>query len=280
MENLIEILSKERNTTGKIIDSLKRIKKDESDPFKKLSILKIEILSIEKNLNQSLLEDTIKEKIQSVLNNSKSEYYEIEQKAKSQFGSKLAILLSTKGFTLEGNYPKLKASIYSLYVDIPENKTDIYYGPELEKIGTSNSIPDDVASIVLKHYEVLTQRDFDDRKFLNNLLNAYKVCLLQNDKKIGDEIHISEALAAYTFIIQDKKFKSNPLKKNYVEYDRILFSYDLHKLKERTSSIFELKLITAKRAETKNRLDFLWIPSAQEKGIGESISGLKFEEVK
>lgn len=280
MDDLIELLSNERAATGKIIDSLKKMKKEESDQFKRLTTLTSEISTIEKNLNQSVLDSAIKEKIQFVLTDSKSEVHEIEQRAKSQFGSKLALLLNMKGFNLEGNYPKLRASIYSFNVDILANKTDIYYGPEFEKIETSNSIPENVASIMLKHYEVLNLREFDQKKFLNDLLSAYNICLIQNNKKSGDEIPISEALSAYAFVIQDKKFKANPLKKHYYEYDRILFSYDLHRLKERTISSFELKLITAKRAETKNRLDFLWIPSAQEKGIGESISGLKFEEVK
>lgn len=280
MDDLIESLSKERATTGKIIDSLKKMKKEESDQFKRLTMLTTEISTIEKNLNQSVLDPAIKEKIQFVLTTSKSEVHEIEQGAKSQFGSKLAILLNMKGFNLEGNYPKLRASLYSFNVDILANKTDIYYGPEFEKIGTANSIPDNVASIVLKHYEMLNLREFDDKKFLNDLLSSYKICLIQNNKKIGDEIPIPEALSAYAFVTQDRKFKMNPLKKHYAEYDRILFSYDLHRLKERMISGFELKLITAKRADTKNRLDFLWIPSVREKGIGESISGLKFEEAK
>jgi len=128
--------------------------------------------------------------------------------------------------------------------------------------------------------EKITQRMFDNTNFLENLYKAYHLCLVQNNKKIGDEVSISEITSAYAFTIQDKRFKTNPLKKHYTEYDRILFSYDLSRLRERIIDGFEAKLITARRNETKNRLNVLWIPPLEGKGLGETISNIKFTEAR
>lgn len=279
MDELIKILSKQDSILKKVLQSLKNMSRQEADSSKKISILNTEIKNINRHLGNLSLDPSIKAQIESAISAAKSELSKLEQTAKMEFGRDLNKILQEKGFVLEGNYPKLRTSVYTLVIDFLENKADLYYGPEVEKIGTCNPIAEEVASKIVDYHNKLTQREFVDEMFLKELYNAYNVCLLQEDKVTEDEVLISDILSTYAFLIQDKNFKKNPLKKYYSEYDRISFSYDLHRLKERRMNNFELKLITARRGETNNRLDFLWIPSSNEKGLGESVSRIKFSKV-
>jgi len=52
----------------------------------------------------------------------------------------------------------------------------------------------------------------------------------------------------------------------------------LYRLKEREIENLELNLVTATRAYTRKRSDFLWVPS-NERGDGVYISHIKFREV-
>lgn len=279
MDDLIKNISKQNNILKKLIQSLKNISKEESDASKRLNVLNTEIRNIDKSMNNLLLDPSLKEQIESTISIAKSELGQLEQTAKAEFGKNLSKMLSENNFVLEGNYPKLRTSVYTLVVDLLQNKADLYYGPEFEKIDTCNPVADEVISKILSYHNSLTQREFSNDKFLNDLYSAYNIRLLQENKNIGDEILISDILYTYTFLVQDQNFKKNPLKKYYSEYDRIFFSYDLHRLKNRKTRDLELKLITARRAETNNRLDFLWIPASNEKGLGESISRIKFSKV-
>lgn len=166
-----------------------------------------------------------------------------------------------------------------LNVDINSNKVDIYYGPEFEKLETTKADPDKVFSRIIDLHKRITQREFDDNTFLANLLKSYELCLILNNKKPGETVNVSDILPMYAYIIQEKKFKQNPLKKYYSEYTRTFFSYDLFRLKTRKIENFELRLVTAMRADTKKKFNFIWIPPVKGKGLGESISGVKFKEV-
>jgi len=280
MRELIKLLSKQQSLLKKISQSLKNINRDEANISKKVSIAITEIRQIERDLKNVQLDSSLKAQIKSEIDAVKLEISNLERQAKMEFGKELSTILKDKGFTLEGNYPKLRASIYTFVIDIAANKATIYYGPEIEKIDTCKAIPAEVASMMFNSNEKITQRMFDNTNFLENLYKAYHLCLVQNNKKIGDEVSISEITSAYAFTIQDKRFKTNPLKKHYTEYDRILFSYDLSRLRERIIDGFEAKLITARRNETKNRLNVLWIPPLEGKGLGETISNIKFTEAR
>jgi len=279
MDNLVTSLSKQNNAIKKIQQSLRKINKHEPDATKRISILNTEISIVDRNLNKLSLEPSLKAEIENSISEAKSEIPHLEQIAKKEFGNNLNNILQKNGFVLEGNYPKLRTSVYTIIIDMLRNKAELYYGPEIEKVETCKPIADDVASKLLNHYNELNQKEFSNETFLKNLYDAYSMCLLMNNKKIGDKVPIPDVLYSYAFIIQNKNFKQNPLKKYYHEYNRVSLSYDLHKLKERKIDNMELTLVTAKRAETNNKLDFLWLPSSNEKGIGQSISSIKFSKV-
>ncbi|AGB05086.1 hypothetical protein AciM339_1224 [Aciduliprofundum sp. MAR08-339] len=278
-EEILKILSKEKANLQNLLKFVKNIDKYQSDPLTNLHKIKQEVLKIEKTLKQSKLEDFVKERIEEDVQSIKSRVAEWEEEAKNTFGQKLEEDMRKMGFELRGHYPLLKVSFYTLEVDLENFKVLIWYGPQQEKLATCKLAPEEVVKKLSTIHKKLTQRHFNDNEFLSKVYEAYRISAYRQNKKIGDQIPISDILFEYAFLIQDKKFKINPTKNNYKEYGRVFFSYDLYRLKERRLNDMELNLITATRAYTRKKSDFLWIPS-NEKGDGNYISHIKFREVR
>jgi len=278
-EEITKILSKEKNNIQNLLKVIKSIDKYQDDPISNLYKIKQEMVKIEKMLKQSKLDDFVKKNIEQRIGGIKSKIPEWEENAKKTFGQNLENELRKVGFELRGHYPLFKVSFYTLKVDLENFKVSIWYGTEQEKLETCKSVPEDIAKKLKIIHDKITQRHFNDNEFLSKVYEAYKSSVYRQNKKLGDQISISDILFEYAFLIQDKKFRTNPIKDNYKEYGRVLFSYDLYRLKERRVNNKELSLITATRAYTRRKSDFLWIPS-NERGDGSYISHIKFREVK
>jgi len=278
-EEITKILSKEKNNIQNLLKVIKSIDKYQDDPISNLYKIKQEVVKIEKMLKQSKLDDFVKKNIEQRIGGIKSKIPEWEENAKKTFGQNLENELRKVGFELRGHYPLFKVSFYTLKVDLENFKVSIWYGTEQEKLETCKSVPEDIAKKLKIIHDKITQRHFNDNEFLSKVYEAYKSSVYRQNKKLGDQISISDILFEYAFLIQDKKFRTNPIKDNYKEYGRVLFSYDLYRLKERRLNDRELSLVTATRAYTRRKSDFLWIPS-NERGDGSYISHIKFREVK
>lgn len=278
-EKITEILSKEKSYIQNLLRTIKNIDKYQDDPISNLYKIKQEVVKIEKILEQSKLDDFVKENIEQYIGDIKSKIPEWEKNVKKTFGQNLEYELGKIGFELRGHYPLLKISFYTLKVDLENFKVSIWYGPEQEKLGTCELVPESIVKKLKSIHDKITQRHFNDKDFLSKVYEAYRVSLYRKNKELGAPIPISDILFEYVFLIQDKKFKTNPIKNSYKGYGRVFFSYDLYRLKERRLNNVELNLITATRAYTRRKSDFLWIPS-NEKGDGNYISHIKFREVK
>ncbi|MDF2955701.1 MAG: hypothetical protein OD815_001317 [Candidatus Alkanophagales archaeon MCA70_species_2] len=274
-EKITKILSKEKSNIQNLLRTIKNIDKYQDDPLSNLYKIKHEVVKIEKMLKQSKLDDFVKENIEQHIRDIKSKIPEWEENVKKTFGQNLENELKKVGFELRGHYPLLKVSFYTLKVDLENFKVSIWYGPEQEKLETCKLVPEDIVKKLKIIHDKITQRHFNDNDFLSKVYEAYRVSLYRQNKKLGAPIPISDILFEYVFLIQDKKFKTNPIKNNYKGYGRVFFSYDLYRLKERRLNNVELNLITATRAYTRRKSDFLWIPS-NEKGDGNYISHIKF----
>jgi len=278
MDDLVKTLNTQANGLKALVKSIKKIETEDKDTLKRLNTLHSEITAVERQLERLQLEQSLIAEITHVLDVWKEEAKELESSAKAAFGKELEQLLKAHDYPLEGNYPKLKTSFYTIIVDIRSNRVTLYYGPEAEKIVSCPALPENVCNEILKYDAFLATRAPDDDLFLTNLFEAYSICLHRSNKKIGVGVSIPEILPMFAFITQNSTFMRNPIRANYHEYDRAMFSYDLYNLKKRTINNYEMVTITARRGETKNRYDTLWIPSSSGRGSGELISGIKFRE--
>jgi hypothetical protein len=279
MDTLIKDLTSLSRVSKSLGNAVKAVHKPEEDPVKRLSLLKKALTVLERGVKAAPFDSRLDDRVHTVIASVTREIHELEDTAKAEFGRKLEVALRSEGFTLEGNYPLLRAGIFSFDVDISADRVDLYYGPEFEKLDTARrAIPEEVMKLVIKHHASIVKRPLDDADFLAQLREAYNICLIELGRKIGEEVPISEVHWRFTIRMQPKKFRNNPKKLNFIEYSRSMFSYDLSRLRDHTLGSSELKLITALRGETRRAQDTLWIPPASGKGLGETISRLKFTE--
>ena len=102
----------------------------------------------------------------------------------------------------------------------------------------------------------ITNRRFCDDEFIQKLYQAY----------INSEVKPAPLHTIYTNL-------------SIPDYTRVFFSYDLYRLNTRRLFNHELSLITATRAYTTRKKDYLWIPSKNSTFDGYYISHLSFKDV-
>lgn len=259
--------------------SVNLLKKIEPDVSKRYQILKKQIQLFEKNFGTKNDWDQIFDNASGYISSRKSELKEIESGIKGKFGLLLQSLLLERGFKLEGQYPILKTSFYTLVVDIDRSKVVFYYGPQIEKLGECNASAQEVVDNLVKYHAQISERTFSEQDFFKSLFFAYQFSLTKLGKKMGEEVGILDIIPPVSLLMQPKKFQQDPKKANYSEYGRVYFSYDLARLTNRNQNMKELRLVPAVRGKTKNQYEFLYVPNIRNPGQWDQISGLKFLEV-
>ena len=277
--DFLRTVSREEANLRNIRKAIRTIERyTENEPSSNIYKIKQEIARIEKILKQTRLIDFVEEDVEQRIQPVKSTMPEWEEQAKKSFGQRLEDALKEVDFELTGHYPLLKVLFYTLEVKLDADSVVVWYGPQQERLDACKPIPDVAAKKLAASHKKITGRGLDDGIFLSNLFEAYKTAAHRSKKKIGESIPVSDILLEYALLIQNKKFRTDPVKSSYREYGRVFFSYDLYRLKERTVEDHELSLVTATRAYTRRRSGFLWVPS-NERGDGTYISHIRFREV-
>lgn len=176
---------------------------------------------------------------------------------------------------MNGNYSRLEVLLYTLDVDLDNLKVIIWFGNKQEKVVTCNLNPEEVTKKLLLAYNKMKKVYLSDEDFISKLYRAYNYVALKKNVKIGNKVRLTDVMDEFVFLLQGRNFLLNPSKSNFKGYDRIQFAYDLYRLSTREFEGKTLNLITASRAYTKSRMDFIWIPS-NESGNGDFISHISF----
>lgn len=258
--------------------SLRKLEKLLSkEPSENLGKLKQELNKLERAIKaegSSASENSVVQYIQLV----RQRVLELEVLSRKTFGKELEEELKQEGFRLEGHYPLLKSSFYTLEVNFDKSTVTIWFGPQQEKLKVCNLSSKVVAKRLLELHNSITKREFDDKVFLSNLYKACEIVAYKEKRNLEEPLPIVSVLFEYALLVQDDKFKTDPIKENYTSYGRVFFSYDLFRLKERKLNEHELELITATRTYTRKKKDFLWIPTNEE-GSGTYVSHIRFRGV-
>ncbi|MGB9806375.1 MAG: hypothetical protein ACPLRT_06435 [Thermoproteota archaeon] len=253
--------------------SLRKLEKLFSkDPLENLGKLKQELRQIEKALKTEE-SDASKTSLAQYIQLVRQRILELEALSRKTFGKELEEELKQIGFRLEGHYPLLKSSFYTLEVDFDRSTVTIWFGPQQEKLKVCNLSPKTVAQKLVELHNLITKREFVEETFLFNLYKACETVANKGKKKLEEPLPITSVLLEYTNSVQN-----NQVKKNYTRYGRVFFSYDIYRLKERKMNEHELELITATRAYTRRKKDFLWVPT-NEKGSGTYVSHIRLRGV-
>lgn len=194
------------------------------------------------------------------------------------FGISLESLLKERGFQLSGNYPLLKAGIYTIELDFDKAVALIWYGPKEELMAHTRLSPTTVVKQLEQVDESLKKPTFDANSFPERVYRAYNTVLSRIGGQQGDHVPILSVLTEYVFSQQNKSFVIDPKKENFKGCGRAYFSYDLYKAGKVMVFNQELLLVPATRATAGKRENFLWVPR-DNNGNGDRCAYLFFRKV-
>ncbi len=178
---------------------------------------------------------------------------------KQTFGKDLESGLKNIGFDLRGQYPLLKTGMYELDIDFDKSKVAIWYGPMQEKLASTKLSALDVVKELYAQHKRITEHNFDDDTFIRTLQD-----IVGERAQIKDII--AECIARNVYGTKTKKTV------------RSFLSYDLHRLNTRHTDDQELSMVSATRAYTQRKSDYLWVP-ANDLGQGMYISHIRFRKI-
>lgn len=206
----------------------------------------------------------------------KRELINFEEQIKKRFGVELEQELKKKGLPLSGQYPDLKAGLFTIELDFDKKRVTLWYGPKQERLDQCRLSAVEVANRIEKVGRQLGSH-LEEEEFLKKLQMAYS---RMPGSERGEPVPIIGVLPELAYLLQGSQFRRDPRRENYKGYSRADFSYDLFRIRRPQQHTFfasRVHLTVATRDQTKRRQDFLWVPD-DENGRGTTYSHLQFKE--
>jgi hypothetical protein len=243
----------------KLLAQYERLKKDAISNAYKLEDVWLKIDRVAKDLPI----ESAKAKIVEWLSIEKKELQKLKNEFQFHFGKELEQALKSKGFRLRGQYPTLYTGLYKMLLMFEKGEVQIFWGPELVKKVRLNT--DEAATAIEAFEKELKGRSWDPEAFFLNLRNAYKRVLNTIGKSEGERASIVDVMNELVFLMQDKRFKIDPTKRNFRGYSRAFFGYDLYRLRK-SGQAKGLSLIVATFDATKYKEKVIFVPESDERG--------------
>lgn len=171
--------------------------------------------------------------------------------------------------------------LYILEMD-PSQNLILWYGRKIEKLfKEKKNLNNFYRKFINFHNDLTNKRFSSSEEFLEKIFLAYKNTIIKKYQKwdesyIGEEVYFYEILLELNYLFQDKKFYIAPSKKNFKEYTRLHFSFDLALLEKNQYQNYKIQIQTATRADTSKFQTNLWIP---ENELGVHISKISFKKL-
>ncbi|MDL1956577.1 MAG: hypothetical protein LWW95_05955 [Candidatus Desulfofervidus auxilii] len=257
-KNIKEYLkAKEKNNSPFILEG---ILKEAEQKYEK-----IKSLSITLEITKSFLDQAKKE-----VNGEKEAY-------KAKLGSILAAQLPQ--IKLQGQLPKLKAGLLTLEFILSKNEVKIWYGPQYELLQKINLTKIDLAQVIKEIYTQLDKKGVKGEALIALLWRAYKKALIETNGVIGSAVPIKTLFPYLIWLQQKDDFWLHPRRTLFKEYSRTQLSFDLFCTPQRNYKDYEFRLIIASREQTKQKIEFLWVPINWQ-GDGHCFTAISFKKLK
>jgi len=197
-----------------------------------------------------------------------------------RFGTELAKGLAEAGLEAKGQLPSVRVGMFTLKADLSAGAVALFWGPEVEKLKTGvDPEPGGLVKTVATWTRDLKERAMDTRLLRKRLQTAYRRCCLLKGLEPGTRVGLLDVLGEVVLELQPDSFRADPVKKRFVEYPRVRFSYDLYRLKASglTGGERRMRLHVSTFDATTRRKKSLWVPDNEE-GEGTWYSYLSIEE--
>lgn len=266
---LDQLIDAFKDTQPKVSSSLKRVAKlhtnNDVDPYK----LRGELTKLEK-LTQVDDTSTQMDALRSWLQEMRAANQRELSEHKRLLGIQLDKLLQEQGLKLYGQFPNVHAGLFTLAIDFEKGACVVWYGRKKEQLARVTTL--DAEKIVQKLMSVRESLGggLDEGQFQTVLERAFAFASSENH-----HVTLREMLPYVALLHQSSRFLNNPLRKNYQEYGRADFSFDLFR-HEAVRKRF--KLATATRQQTQKSADSLWIPVSEDIERGSNFATIMLKE--
>jgi hypothetical protein len=271
LEQLIKRLESEKSSKSQVYKQIQELSRLDADQVGNLTKIKEKIKKISKFLDQSTESISGKELIIVGLQRYQEELNEAESQNRRQFGITLRKELLYLSLELTGQYPTLKAGLFTFKIPSAGSKVTIWYGSEQEKLAECNLKANEVKQKLERILQDLGTNQNQDI-FIDKLKQAYS----RAQDRDTATVPIIRVLPELAFLLQGERYYQDPCKENYRSYSRADFSYDLYRF-GKSALTRGLQLTVAIKQYTRSRHDFLWIPN-NNRGEGTAYSHLQFKE--
>ena len=227
-------------------------------------------------LCEELDESAIVKEFISEINVYQQQLMQSEQAFVDEFGVQLEGLLQSRNITLTGQYPNLRAGLFTIKMDVKNWQVSLWYGPEQERLEKCALDADTLANRIGALLNTLGVQ-IDPKLYVEILSKVYNE--LRSEPNSDMTVPIIQLLPEMASALQDKDCLKDPNKDNFIPYSRADFSFDLFKLKRYNQKDlpFVVHLTVATRAHTADKSKYLWIPDDL-KGNGSTYSHISIRE--
>jgi len=201
---------------------------------------------------------------------------ETVRRSKGVLTAELVQSLERLGLKVEGHYPSLRVGLFTIELDIEQDRASIWYGPKKEFLGKSKSGAEAVTGFIDKARKDLGSR-LPEQEYLTKLVQAYeRVCKIP-----GEPVLLKRVLPTLAFLLQDQRFYTDPRRDRFKSYTRADFSYDLFRIQRwqsKAASGKKVHLTVATRAQTARPSDYIWVPKDDKRPDGTNFAYIFIKE--
>jgi len=172
--------------------------------------------------------------------------------------------LQSDGINVSGNLPRLRAGVFTLEFEFGKRGCcTVWFGPMKYKLASCPMEAEAIAGQVRDLQGDLFEADWDEGAFLADVEVACRVCSIRLGLQQGDRVPLSMVLSEVAFMLQDRRFLSDPKREFYKSFGRVEFAARLSRLKSWRLGDRELRLDVATMEQTRSPSDHLWVPHGQ-----------------
>lgn len=271
LNQLLKDLEDTDASTGAIYKGFQALTKLDAKREENLGKIKAHLKKLDRLVASSDLALPNRDSVLEALDAYRAELGKTEATIKQHFGINLDKALKPVGLKLSGQYPSLRAGLFTLKLNFESAKATVWYGNEQEKLDEAPLVVDKVAKVLEKALKSLGS-ELDEETFIAKLQKAYTRAK-QSDQPL---VPINHVLPELAYLVQREPFYKDPIKDKYRSYSRADYSYDLFKF-GKGAQLQGLQLKVAVRQYTQRRQDFLWVPNSDQ-GEGAVYSHLIFKD--
>ncbi len=263
---------KDTEAVSKLLKGASRLDKDR---MQHLPELNKQLTQLDRLIELLLQNTELLEAVQDWTNQYREKLTEAQQNFKNRFGIELEQALEKSELSLSGQYPNLRAWLFTIEPDLSKGRVNLWYGPKQERLTSCSLSVSEVAKSVAEQRKQIGSH-LPPEELIQRLQDAYA---RTTGNKDDSAVPITSVLAELAYLVQDTRFYRDPRREYYKSYRRADFSYDLFLirrwLRSAPSYHMRLQLTVATRTHTRRRQDFLWIPD-NDSGQGTTYSHLQF----